>query len=185
MRCSVSVCGGVLAVNCPASDTQGDGCVPSQMPQKCGGSLGNSGHKRIIRRCRVSLDDRFVRNEAINRDRLGHSRGYCGRLVSSVITRLAEADRHSRIASRIANRRIARCSKARATYRTAIAIRWAAYAVILGLVGVLAWQVEETHRRIARRREAERIEIQRPESDRQSRIVWADMCGIVGESRGY
>jgi hypothetical protein len=31
----------------------------------------------------------------------------------------------------------------------------------------------------------ERIERRQPEIDTQSRIVWADMCGIVGESRGY
>ena len=133
----------------------------------------------------MSLDDRRVGDETAYRNRLDNFRRDCGRLVAPLVARLAEADRRSRITSRLAARRINRCSKARATYRTAIAIRIAAYAVILGLVGVLAWQVEETHRRIARRREAERIEIQRPESDRQSRIVWADMCGIAGDNYGH
>ena len=133
----------------------------------------------------MSPNDRLVGNEATHRNRLDDIRGHCGRLVAPLVARMAEADRRSRITSRLAARRIARCSKARATYRTAIAIRIAAYAVILGLVGVLAWQVEETHRRIARRREVERIEIKRPESDRQSRIASVEMCGIVGESRGY
>jgi len=133
----------------------------------------------------MSPNDRLLGNETTNRNRLDDFRRDCGRLVAPLITRMAEADRRSRITSRLAARRIARCSKARATYRAAIAIRIAAYAVILGLVGVLAWQVEETHRRIARRREAERIEIQRPESDRQSRIALVEMCGIVGDSYGY
>ena len=134
----------------------------------------------------MSLDDRCVGNEAANRDRLGCSRGYCGRLVSTVVTRMAEADRRSRIASRLASRRIARCSKARATYRAAIAIRWAAYAVILGLLGLFAWRVEATQERIARERELrERIEQVLPEAETQSGIAWTDMCGIVGESRGY
>ena len=118
-------------------------------------------------------------------DRLDNRCGGGGRLVRACFAWLAQTDRRSRIASRVASRRLARCPKARRTYAAAIAIRWAAYAVILGLVGVLAWQVEETHRRIARRREAERIEIQRPESDRQSRIASVEMCGIVGDSYGY
>jgi hypothetical protein len=134
----------------------------------------------------MSPNDRLVGNEATNRDRLGCSRGYCGRLVSTFVTRMAEADRRSRITSRLASRRIARCHKARATYRAAIAIRIAAYAVILGLLGLFAWRVEATQERIARERELrERIERRQPEIDTQSRIVWADMCGIVGESRGY
>ena len=134
----------------------------------------------------MSLDDRLVGNEAANRDRLGCSRGYCRRLVSTVVTRMAEADRRSRITSRLASRRIARCSKARATYRAAIAIRWAAYAVILGLLGLFAWRVEATQERIARERELrERIEQVLPEADTQSGIALSDMCGLVGESRGY
>ena len=127
---------------------------------------------------RVSGDTADVGNRLDNRGFGG------GRLVGSIVARLAEADRRQRVAKRLASRKLARCAKARRTYQAAIAIRIAAYAVILGLVGVLAWQVEETHRRIARRREAERIEIQRPESDRQSRIVWADMCGIAGDNYG-
>lgn len=118
-------------------------------------------------------------------DRLDNRCGGGGRLVRACVAWMAKADRRGRIASRLAERRLARCSKARRTYAAALAIRWAAYAVILGLVGVLAWQVEETHRRIARRREAERIEIKRPESDRQSRIASVEMCGIVGDSYGY
>jgi len=133
----------------------------------------------------MSPNDRLLGNETTNRNRLDDFRRDCGRLVAPLVASMVEADRRSRITSRLAARRIARCSKARATYRAAIAIRIAAYAVILGLVGVLAWQVEETHRRIARRREAERIEIKRPESDRQSRIASVEMCGIVGDSYGH
>jgi hypothetical protein len=132
----------------------------------------------------MSPNDRLLGNETTNRNRLDDFRRDCGRLVAPLVASMVEADRRSRITSRLAARRIARCSKARATYRAAIAIRIAAYAVILGLVGVLAWQVEETHRRIARRREAERIEIQRPESDRQSRIASVEMCGIAGDNYG-
>ena len=91
-------------------------------------------------------------------DRLDNRCGGGGRLVGACVAWLAETDRRSRIASRVAIRRLARCPKARRTYAAALVVRWAAYAVILGLVGVLAWQVEETHRRIAKRREAERIE---------------------------
>jgi len=127
---------------------------------------------------RVSGDSTDVGN------RLDDCGGGGGRLVGACFSWLAETDRRQRIASRLARRRLARCPKARRTYAAAIAIRWAAYAVILGLVGVLAWQVEETHRRIARRREAERIEIQRPESDRQSRIASVEMCGIAGDNYG-
>ena len=109
-----------------------------------------------------------------------------GRLVGAIVARLAEADRRQRVAKRLASRKLARCAKARRTYQAAIAIRIAAYAVILGLLGLFAWRVEATQERIARERELrERIERRQPEIDTQSRIVWADMCGIVGESRGY
>ena len=118
-------------------------------------------------------------------DCLDNRCGGGGRLVGAIVARLAEADRRQRVAKRLASRKLARCPKARRTYAAALVFRWAAYAVILGLVGVLAWQVEETHRRIARRREAERIEIKRPESDRQSRIASVELCGIVGDALGY
>ena len=109
-----------------------------------------------------------------------------GRLVGAIVARLAEADRRQRVAQRLARRKLARCAKARRTYKAALAIRWAAYAVILGLLGLFAWRVEATQERIARERELrERIERRQPEVDTQSRIVWADMCGIAGESRGY
>jgi len=134
----------------------------------------------------MSLDDGRVGDETTYSNRLDDIRRDCGRLVAPLVTRLAEADRRSRITSRLAARRIARCSKARATYRTAIAIRWAAYAVILGLLGLFAWRVEATQERIAREREEQkRIEQVLPEADTQSGIAWTDMCGIVGESRGY
>jgi hypothetical protein len=134
----------------------------------------------------MSPNDRSLGNETTHRNRLDDIRGHCGRLVAPLVARMAEADRRSRITSRLATRRIARCQKARATYRAAIAIRIAAYAVILGLLGLFAWRVEATQERIARERELrERIERRQPEIDTQSRIVWADMCGIVGESRGY
>ena len=128
---------------------------------------------------RVSGDTADVGNRLDNRGFGG------GRLVGAIVARLAEADRRQRVAKRLASRKLARCPKARRTYAAALVARWAAYAVILGLVGVLAWQVEETHRRIARRREAERIEIKRPESDRQSRIASVEMCGIVGDNFDY
>ena len=134
----------------------------------------------------MSLDDRCVGNEATNRDRLGCSRGYCGRLVSTIVARLAEADRRQRVAKRLASRKLARCAKARRTYQAAIAIRIAAYAVILGLLGLFAWRVEATQERIAREREEQkRIEQVLPEADTQSGIAWTDMCGIVGDSYGY
>jgi hypothetical protein len=134
----------------------------------------------------MSPNDRRMGNEATHRNRLDDLRRDCGRLVAPFVARMAEADRRSRITSRLAARRINRCSKARATYRAAIAIRIAAYAVILGLLGLFAWRVEATQERIARERELrERIERRQPEIDTQSRIVWADMCGMAGESRGY
>ena len=134
----------------------------------------------------MSPNDRLLGNETTYRDRLGCSRGYCGRLVSTVVTRMAEADRRSRITSRLASRRIARCKKARATYRAAIAIRIAAYAVILGLLGLFAWRVEATQERIAREREErKRIEHVLPEADTQSGIALSDMCGLVGREFDY
>ena len=134
----------------------------------------------------MSPNDRSLGNETTHRNRLDDIRGHCGRLVAPLVARMAEADRRSRVASRLASRRIARCSKARATYRAAIAIRIAAYAVILGLLGLFAWRVEATQERIAREREEQkRIEQVLPEADTQSGIAWTDMCGIVGESRGY
>ena len=109
-----------------------------------------------------------------------------GRLVGACVAWLAETDRRQRIASRLARRKLARCAKARRTYKAALAIRWAAYAVILGLLGLFAWRVEATQERIAREREEQkRIEQVLPEADTQSGIAWTDMCGIVGESRGY
>ena len=133
----------------------------------------------------MSPNDRSLGNETTHRNRLDHIRGHCGRLVAPIVARMVEADRRSRVASRLAARRIARCQKARATYRAAIAIRIAAYAVILGLLGLFAWRVEATQERIARERELrQRIERRQPEIDTQSRIVWADMCGIVGDSYG-
>ena len=129
---------------------------------------------------RVSGDSTDVGN------RLDDCGGGGGRLVGACFSWLAETDRRQRIASRLARRKLARCAKARRTYKAALAIRWAAYAVILGLLGLFAWRVEVTQERIARERELrERIERRQPEIDTQSRIVWADMCGIVGESRGY
>jgi hypothetical protein len=108
-----------------------------------------------------------------------------GRLVGAIVARLAEADRRQRVAKRLASRKLARCAKARRTYQAAIAIRIAAYAVILGLLGLFAWRVEATQERIARERELrQKIERRQPEIDTQSRIVWADMCGIVGDSYG-
>jgi hypothetical protein len=128
---------------------------------------------------RVSGDTADVGNRLDNRGFGG------GRLVGAIVARLAEADRRQRVAKRIASRKLARCAKARRTYQAAIAIRVAAYAVILGLLGLFAWRVEATQERIARERELrERIERRQPEIDTQSRIVWADMCGIVGDSYG-
>jgi hypothetical protein len=109
-----------------------------------------------------------------------------GRLAGAIVARLAEADRRQRVAKRLASRKLARCAKARRTYQAAIAIRVAAYAVILGLLGLFAWRVEATQERIARERELrERIERRQPEIDTQSRIVWADMCGITGREYDY
>jgi hypothetical protein len=108
-----------------------------------------------------------------------------GRLVGACFSWLAETDRRQRIASRLARRKLARCAKARRTYQAAIAIRIAAYAVILGLLGLFAWRVEATQERIARERELrERIEQVLPEADTQSGIAWTDMCGIVGDNYG-
>lgn len=76
-----------------------------------------------------------------------------GRLVRAIVARLAEADRRQRVAKRLASRKLARCAKARRTYQAAIAIRIAAYAVILGLLGLFAWRVEATQERITRERE--------------------------------
>ena len=130
--------------------------------------------------------NRVASNSADVSNSVDNSYGGGGRLVRSCVAWLAETDRRQRIASRLARRKLARCAKARRTYQAAIAIRIAAYAVILGLLGLFAWRVEATQERIARERELrERIERRQPEIDTQSRIVWADMCGIVGESRGY
>lgn len=129
---------------------------------------------------RVSGDSTDVGN------RLDDCRGGGGRLVGACFSWLAETDRRQRIASRLARRKLARCAKARRTYQAAIAIRIAAYAVILGLLGLFAWRVEATQERIAREREEQkRIEQVLPEAETQSGIAWTDMCGIVGESRGY
>ena len=134
----------------------------------------------------MSLNDRRVGDETAYRNRLDDFRRDCGRLVAPLVASMAEADRRSRVASRLAARRINRCSKARATYRAAIAIRIAAYAVILGLLGLFAWRVEATQERIAREREEQkRIEQALPEADTQSGIAWTDMCGIVGDRYGY
>jgi hypothetical protein len=109
-----------------------------------------------------------------------------GRLVGAIVARLAEADRRQRVAQRLARRKLARCAKARRTYQAAIAIRIAAYAVILGLLGLFAWRVEATQERIAREREEQkRIEQVLPEADTQSGIAWTDMCGIVGDNFDY
>jgi hypothetical protein len=96
---------------------------------------------------RVAGDSTDIGNRLDNRGVGG------GRLVRAVLARLAEADRRERIASRLARRQLARCAKARRTYQAAIAIRIAAYAVILGLLGLFAWRVEATQERIARERE--------------------------------
>jgi hypothetical protein len=134
----------------------------------------------------MSPIDRVAGNSTDVGDRLDNRGVGGGRLVGAIVARLAEADRRQRVAKRLASRKLARCAKARRTYQAAIAIRIAAYAVILGLLGLFAWRVEATQERIARERELrERIEKRQPEIDTQSRIVWADMCGIVGESRGY
>jgi hypothetical protein len=134
----------------------------------------------------MSPIDRVAGNSTDVGDRLDNRGVSGGRLVGAIVARLAEADRRQRVAKRLASRKLARCAKARRTYQAAIAIRIAAYAVILGLLGLFAWRVEATQERIARERELrERIEKRQPEIDTQSRIVWADMCGIVGESRGY
>jgi len=109
-----------------------------------------------------------------------------GRLVGAIVSRLAEADRRQRVAQRLARRKLARCAKARRTYQAAIAIRIAAYAVILGLLGLFAWRVEATQERIASEREEQkRIEQVLPEADTQSGIAWTDMCGIVGDNFDY
>ena len=109
-----------------------------------------------------------------------------GRLVGAIVARLAEADRRQRVAQRLARRKLARCAKARRTYKAAIAIRIAAYAVILGLLGLFAWRVKATQERIAREREEQkRIEQVLPEADTQSGIAWTDMCGIVGDNFDY
>ena len=120
---------------------------------------------------------------------VGNSLDHCGvgggRLVGAIVARLAEADRRQRVAKRLASRKLARCAKARRTYQAAIAIRVAAYAVILGLLGLFAWRVEATQERIAREREEQkRIEQVLPEADTQSGIAWTDMCGIVGDNYG-
>lgn len=128
---------------------------------------------------RVAGDSTDVGNRLDNRGVGG------GRLVGAIVARLAEADRRQRVAQRLTRRKLARCAKARRTYQAAIAIRIAAYAVILGLLGLFAWRVDATQERIARdREEQKRIEQVLPEADTQSGIAWTDMCGIVGYSYG-
>jgi hypothetical protein len=134
----------------------------------------------------MSPPDRVAGDSADIGNRLDNCGVSGGRLVGAIVARLAEADRRQRVAKRLASRKLARCAKARRTYQAAIAIRIAAYAVILGLLGLFAWRVEATQERIARERELrERIERRQPEIDTQSRIVWADMCGIVGDNFDY
>jgi hypothetical protein len=149
------------------------------------GDMGSGSHERRNRRGCMYPSDRVSGDSTNVGNRLDYCRGGGGRLVGSCVAWLAETDRRQRIASRLARRKLARCAKARRTYQAAIAIRIAAYAVILGLLGLFAWRVEATQERIARERELrEKIERRQPEIDTQSRIVWADMCGIVGDSYG-
>jgi hypothetical protein len=101
----------------------------------------------------MSPIDRGARDSTNVGNRLDNRGVGGGRLVSAIVARLAEADRRERIASRLARRQLARCAKARRTYQAAIAIRIAAYAVILGLLGLFAWRVEATQERITRERE--------------------------------
>ena len=104
----------------------------------------------------MSPTDRVAGDSADVGNRLDNRGVGSGGLVGAIVARLAEADRRQRVAERLARRKLARCAKARRTYAAAIAIRIAAYVVILGLLGLFAWRVDATQAKIAREREEQK-----------------------------